>query len=124
MHLIQSSKICVAFSMKSKTRAWDRHRRRRIDLSCGVDRSRYRGRDDDDGAVLSLRSMRKQVELVLRERFSEALSVQVRLVFDPPWSFDRLSQDALAALGWSPRSKASDKEFSLRCWNVMGQSKH
>ncbi len=69
-------------------------------------------------------SLRKQIELVLWQRFSEAQSVQVRLVFDPPWHFGRLSRDAMAALGWTRRSKTSGKAFSLHCWNPTGQSKH
>ncbi len=68
--------------------------------------------------------LRKKIERLLRERFSETRSVQVQLVFDPPWQFDRLSQEALVALGWAPRSKPSGKEFSLRCWNPAGRSKH
>ncbi len=69
-------------------------------------------------------SLREQIERVLRERFSEAPSVQVRLVFDPPWGFDRLSQEALEALGWARPPKTSDKKFSLRCWSTAGQAKH
>ncbi len=69
-------------------------------------------------------SMREQVERVLRERFSESASVQVRLVYDPPWHFGRLSREALAVLGWTGRAKTPGKRFSLRCWKPAGQAMH
>lgn len=69
-------------------------------------------------------SIRKHVERVLRERFSESPAVQVHLVYDPPWHLGRLSREALAALGRTGRSKTPGKAFSLRCWKSGRQSMH
>ncbi len=55
MLLIRSSRICVAFSMRSTIPSWvSESSRPSFDLSRAMDRCRHRRRDDDDGAVLSL----------------------------------------------------------------------
>jgi len=69
-------------------------------------------------------SLRKQIDIILRERFREASSILVQLVFDPPWSLDRLSENARQTLGWASPSKASGETFALRCWNTIGLRKH
>ena len=65
-----------------------------------------------------------QADRILRKRFSEATSVQVRLVSDPPWVLGRLSQRARDALGWAESSKSSGEVFTLRCWNAASRTKH
>jgi metal-sulfur cluster biosynthetic enzyme len=67
-------------------------------------------------------SLRDQVDAILRARFREASAVQVRLVFDPPWSLDRLSKEARQGLGWEGSSMAATGNFALVCW--PGQRKH
>lgn len=37
---------------------------------------------------------------ILSHRFREATSVRVRLVLDPPWTLERLSENARRKLGW------------------------
>jgi metal-sulfur cluster biosynthetic enzyme len=67
-------------------------------------------------------SIREQIDTILRERFTEASSILVQLVFDPPWSLDRLSENARQTLGWA--TSKSTKTFALRCWNTAGLWKH
>jgi metal-sulfur cluster biosynthetic enzyme len=73
--------------------------------------------------------LREKVEMVLRKRFREAASIAVQLVFDPPWSLDRLTEKARGILGWTPsmtsaKSETSTKKFSLQCWDTFGMTKH
>lgn len=72
--------------------------------------------------------LREQINIILRERFREASSVMVRLVFDPPWNFDRLTEEARKVLGWtlstpSAKNDISTKKISLECWSTVG-TKH
>lgn len=60
----------------------------------------------------------QRIDGLLRERFSSAASVLVRLVSDPPWTLDRLSADARRALGWAGRGEPSITPFALACWNT------
>lgn len=68
-------------------------------------------------------SLRRQIDRVLRERFREASAISVRLVGDPPWAFDRLSEQARRALGWAAAGDASAHELALPCW-TKGLRKH
>ncbi len=43
----------------------------------------------------------QQIDDILRHRFREAASIRVRLVLDPPWTVERLSDNARRKLGWS-----------------------
>ncbi len=67
-------------------------------------------------------SLRDQVDAILRARFSEASAVQVWLVFDPPWSLERLSKAARQGLGWKESSVDAADKFTLVCW--PGPRKH
>lgn len=69
-------------------------------------------------------SLREQIDKILRERFREASSILVQLVFDPPWALHRLSENAREALGWANHSKASPETFALRCWSTAGLRKN
>ena len=69
-------------------------------------------------------SLRKRIDKLLRQRFSDASSILVQLVFDPPWALHRLSDDAREALGWAGHSKASPRRFALRCWSTVGLRKN
>ena len=46
-----------------------------------------------------------QIQDVLRHRFREAASIRVRLVLDPPWTMERLSENARRKLGWAPEPR-------------------
>ncbi len=54
----------------------------------------------------------QQINDILRHRFREAASIRVRLVLDPPWTLERLSENARRKLGWAPTATASP----LPCW--------
>lgn len=69
-------------------------------------------------------SLREQVETVLRKQFSETSSIQVQLVFDPPWALERLSKNARQSLGWTGASDVSPETFVLHCWNTVNLRKH
>lgn len=43
--------------------------------------------------------IRAEAELSLRARFPEAAAVRIELVWDPPWSPERLSEEARRMLG-------------------------
>lgn len=66
--------------------------------------------------------LREQIDLALRQRFREASSITVQLVFDPPWVLDRLSEAARQALGWS--AATASEAVGLQCWNTAGARKH
>ncbi len=40
-----------------------------------------------------------EVNKILQQRFREASSIRVKVVWDPPWGLDRLSENARLALG-------------------------
>ena len=42
----------------------------------------------------------QRINDILRHRFREAASIRVRLVLDPPWTVERLSDNARCKLGW------------------------
>ncbi len=42
-----------------------------------------------------------EVEQVVRSTFEEIEDVEVGLVFDPPWTLERLSEEARTALGYT-----------------------
>lgn len=42
-----------------------------------------------------------EAESVLRRHFPETPSIRVDLLWDPPWSPDRISEQGRQALGWS-----------------------
>ena len=44
----------------------------------------------------------EEAKTALRVRFSDMASIHVELVWDPPWSPDRMSEEARRQLGWSP----------------------
>jgi metal-sulfur cluster biosynthetic enzyme len=48
-----------------------------------------------------------EVEQRLRETF-EGLDVEVSLVWDPPWSLDRMSETAKQQLGYAAQEAAAD----------------
>jgi metal-sulfur cluster biosynthetic enzyme len=43
----------------------------------------------------------EEVREVLRARFPDVSSIDIELVWDPPWSPDRMSPDGRRQLGWS-----------------------
>jgi metal-sulfur cluster biosynthetic enzyme len=45
-------------------------------------------------------SLLQQINDLLRHRFREAASIRVQLVMDPPWTVERLSDNARRKLGW------------------------
>jgi metal-sulfur cluster biosynthetic enzyme len=49
----------------------------------------------------------QQINDILRLRFREAASIRVRLVLDPPWTLERLSENGRKKLGWSRSATAS-----------------
>jgi metal-sulfur cluster biosynthetic enzyme len=69
-------------------------------------------------------SLQKQIEAILHDRFREASSILVRLVFDPPWTLARLSDNARHALGWARSSKTPADSLSLSCRSKAGIRKH
>lgn len=46
--------------------------------------------------------LRQRIDDVLHLRFREAASIRVRLVLQPPWTPERLSEAARQKLGWMP----------------------
>lgn len=48
----------------------------------------------------------RQIDAILRHRFREAASIRVRRVFDPPWTLERLSEQARARLDWARATAA------------------
>jgi len=51
----------------------------------------------------------QQIEGILQRRFGEAASIRVKLVSNPPWSADRMTEAARQKLGWS-RAPAAPTE--------------
>ncbi|MDC7784883.1 metal-sulfur cluster assembly factor [Rhodoplanes sp. TEM] len=44
----------------------------------------------------------------LRRQFAETPSIRVRLLWDPPWSPERMTEEGRFALGWVPGEPFSD----------------
>lgn len=53
----------------------------------------------------------RQINDILRHRFREAASIRVRLVLDPPWTLERLSDNARRKLGWARTATVSPAHF-------------
>jgi metal-sulfur cluster biosynthetic enzyme len=53
----------------------------------------------------------QRIDDILRRRFREAASIRVRLVLDPPWTPERLSENARRKLGWVRAATASPAHF-------------
>ncbi len=73
--------------------------------------------------------LREQIDSILRKRFQEASAFRVRLVLEPPWKLDRLTEKARRALGWATamtagKNNASRVRFGLQCWTTGGMTKH
>jgi len=49
----------------------------------------------------------QRIDDILRRRFREAASIRVRLVLDPPWTLERLSDNARTKLDWGRAATAS-----------------
>lgn len=49
----------------------------------------------------------EQVNNVLHQRFGEAASIHSRLVRDPPWTPERITEIARQRIGWTRRPKMS-----------------
>src|SRR5208283_3688775 len=49
----------------------------------------------------------QQINDILRHRFREAASIRVRRVLHPPWTVERLSNQARRKLGWSETASES-----------------
>jgi len=49
---------------------------------------------------------------ILSHRFHEATSIRVRLVLDPPWTLERLSENARRKLGWTRTEDESSAHSS------------
>jgi metal-sulfur cluster biosynthetic enzyme len=54
--------------------------------------------------------LHEQIEESIRRRFGEASSIRVRLIQDPPWTPDRMTENARQKLGWTRPSKAPATE--------------
>jgi len=53
----------------------------------------------------------QQINGILRQRFREAASIRVRRVIDPPWTVERLSDNARRKLGWPQTATESSEHF-------------
>ena len=53
----------------------------------------------------------QQINDILRHRFREAASIRVRRVLHPPWTVERLSDQARGKLGWSETASESPEHF-------------
>ncbi len=53
----------------------------------------------------------QQINDILRHRFREAASIRVCLVLDPPWTPERLNDNARRILGWDQTATASPAHF-------------
>jgi len=47
----------------------------------------------------------EEVKETLDARFAETPSIQVELVWSPPWSLDRMSKEGRRQLGWAKRPR-------------------
>jgi len=59
----------------------------------------------------------QQINDILRHRFREAASIRVRLVLDPPWTLERLSENARKRLG-RPRTATAPP---ARSWSTFAR---
>lgn len=57
-------------------------------------------------------ALRDEVEKILQQRFREASSIRVQVVWDPPWDLDRLSEDARRMLGLARPSRVPSEKTS------------
>ena len=57
----------------------------------------------------------QRAEDILGRRFGEASSIRVRLVRDPPWTPDRITENARRKLGWTrqPKTPTATTEHGL-----------
>jgi len=53
----------------------------------------------------------QRINDILRHHFREAASIRVRLVLDPPWTPERLSENARRKLGWARAAATSPAHF-------------
>lgn len=53
----------------------------------------------------------QRINDILHRHFREAASIRVRLVLDPPWTLERLSEKARTKLGWAHTTTASPVHF-------------
>lgn len=60
-------------------------------------------------------SLLQQINDLLRHRFREAASIRVRLVMDPPWTVERLSDNARRKLGW-PETATESRAHLCSDW--------
>ena len=51
--------------------------------------------------------LRQRIDDILRLRFGEAASISVRRVYNPPWTPERLSEEARARLNWNTRDRGT-----------------
>ncbi|MGD0149875.1 MAG: metal-sulfur cluster assembly factor [Xanthobacteraceae bacterium] len=64
----------------------------------------------------------RQINDILRHRFREAASIHVQLVLDPPWTLERLTDNARNKLGWTGAGTATAplahfwSGFASRSW--------
>jgi metal-sulfur cluster biosynthetic enzyme len=68
--------------------------------------------------------LREQAEDSLRRRFGEASSIRVTLVLDPPWTADRITENARQKLGWVRQSRPSKRSAEHGPGGVFGSWKH
>jgi metal-sulfur cluster biosynthetic enzyme len=65
-------------------------------------------------------SLLREIDDILRHRFREAASIHVQLVLDPPWTLERLSDNARSRLGWTETTNALPADiwssFAPRSW--------
>jgi metal-sulfur cluster biosynthetic enzyme len=65
-----------------------------------------------------------QANEVLHRRFGEAASIRVNLVWEPPWTLDRISETAREQLGWTRKSGTSPTKSGLGMGRAFGLWKH
>lgn len=58
--------------------------------------------------------MVSEAEEVLRRRFPDAKRVTVELVWDPPWSAERMNDEARRQLGWTRDNRSAPRFFGTR----------
>lgn len=69
-------------------------------------------------------SLLDQVEGILQQRFGEATSIHVRLVWDPPWTADRITETAKQKLGWTRAPQAPSTPSGAGGGRFFGARKH
>ncbi|RAI43509.1 metal-sulfur cluster assembly factor [Rhodoplanes roseus] len=53
-------------------------------------------------------AMAQAAKTALRKQFAETRSIRVRLLWDPPWSPERMTEEGRFALGWEPGDPISE----------------